>query len=158
MARAKSCLGPSDAKQSQRCTRATTRSEVYEIRHRRCLRQSRSTTARNLLELAQSFEPVQDGRISIEKINAPMPYEHKAKPAEYKAGLDLASNADGWICMRAYVCKLHPDRRGPVRIEKPRLEAGVWFNCRGAPVRSLGLFGTAGDGVPQLRRLPTRRS
>lgn len=49
-----------------------------------------------LLKLAHSFEPVQDGRIPIEKINAPMPYEHKATPAEYKAGLDLAIER-GWM-------------------------------------------------------------
>jgi hypothetical protein len=36
--------------------------------------------ARKLLELAHSFEPVQDRRIYIEKINAPMLYEHKATP------------------------------------------------------------------------------
>jgi len=45
--------------------------------------------------------------------------------------------------MRAYVCTLHPDRRGPVRIEKPRLEAGVWFNCRGGPGTE---FGALRDG------------
>jgi hypothetical protein len=33
---------------------------------------------------------VQDGRIHIEKINWPMLSEHKATPAEYKAGVDLA--------------------------------------------------------------------
>jgi hypothetical protein len=43
-----------------------------------------------LLEIANSIEPVQDGRIHIELINGPMLYEFKAKPAEYKAGLDLA--------------------------------------------------------------------
>jgi hypothetical protein len=36
--------------------------------------------ARNLLELAQSFEPDQDRRIYVEKINALMLYEHKATP------------------------------------------------------------------------------
>jgi hypothetical protein len=46
--------------------------------------------ARKLLEIANAVEPAQDGRIYIEKINAPMLYEHKATPAEYKAGLDLA--------------------------------------------------------------------
>jgi hypothetical protein len=34
--------------------------------------------ARKLLELAQSFEPVQDRRVYVERINAPMLYEHKA--------------------------------------------------------------------------------
>jgi hypothetical protein len=37
-------------------------------------------TARNLLELAQAFEPVQDRRIYVDKINAPMLYEQKATP------------------------------------------------------------------------------
>jgi hypothetical protein len=44
--------------------------------------------ARKLLELANAFEPVQDGRIYIEKINGPFLYQLKGTPAEYKAGLD----------------------------------------------------------------------
>jgi hypothetical protein len=48
--------------------------------------------ARKLIEI----EAVQDGRIYIELINGPMLFEHKATPAEYKAGLDL-SIARGWI-------------------------------------------------------------
>ena len=52
--------------------------------------------ARKLLETANGVEPVQDGRIHIEKINAPMLYEHKATPAEYKGGLDLAIER-GWL-------------------------------------------------------------
>ena len=125
MARAKSCLGPSDAKQSQRCTRATTRSEVYEIRHRRCLRQSRSTTARNLLELAQSFEPVsRTGASTSRRSTRRCRTSTRRHPRNIKPALTSRSNADGWICMRAYVCTLHPDRRGPVRIESPALKRG----------------------------------
>jgi hypothetical protein len=41
-------------------------------------------------------EAVQDGRIYIELVNAPLLYEHKASPAEYKAGLDLAIEC-GWL-------------------------------------------------------------
>jgi hypothetical protein len=44
--------------------------------------------ARKLVELANAFEPVQDGRIYIEKINGPFLFEHKGTPAEYKAGLN----------------------------------------------------------------------
>jgi len=51
--------------------------------------------ARKLLELANSIEPVQDGRIHIEKINWPMLHDLRATPAEYKAGLDYAI-AKGW--------------------------------------------------------------
>ena len=46
--------------------------------------------ARKLLELANAFQPVQDGRIYIEKINGPFLQELKGTPVEYKAGLDLA--------------------------------------------------------------------
>ena len=51
---------------------------------------------RKIMELAHAFEPIQDGRIYIEKINGPMLFEHKATPAEYKAGLDRAITK-GWL-------------------------------------------------------------
>jgi len=54
------------------------------------------SAARKLVEIANSVEAVQDGRIFIELINAPMLFEHKARPAEYKAGLNLAI-ARGWL-------------------------------------------------------------
>ena len=47
--------------------------------------------ARKLLELANAVEPVQDGRIYIEKINGPFLFELKGTPAAYKAGLDRAA-------------------------------------------------------------------
>ena len=52
--------------------------------------------ARKLLEIANSVEPVQDGRIHIEKINWPMLHDLRATPAEYKVGLDYAI-AKGWL-------------------------------------------------------------
>jgi hypothetical protein len=52
--------------------------------------------ARKLIEIANSIEPAQEGRIFIEQINWPFLYEHKGTPAEYKAGLDLAI-ARGWL-------------------------------------------------------------
>jgi hypothetical protein len=54
--------------------------------------------ARKLIEIANSVEAVQDGRIYIELINGPLLFEHKATPAEYTAGLDLAIDR-GWIEM-----------------------------------------------------------
>jgi len=54
--------------------------------------------ARKIVELANEFEPVQDGRIYIEKINGPMLFQFKAKPAEYKAGLDRAIEK-GWLVL-----------------------------------------------------------
>jgi hypothetical protein len=43
--------------------------------------------ARKLIEIANSVEAVQDGRIHIELLNGPMLFELKATPAEYSAGL-----------------------------------------------------------------------
>ena len=54
--------------------------------------------ARKLMELAHAFEPVQDGRIYIEKINEPFLYQLKGTPAEYKAGLERAI-ANGWLAL-----------------------------------------------------------
>jgi hypothetical protein len=54
--------------------------------------------ARKLVEIANSVEAVQDGRIYIELINEPFLFEHKAGPAEYKAGLELAI-ARGWLTL-----------------------------------------------------------
>jgi hypothetical protein len=54
--------------------------------------------ARKLVEIANSVEAVQDGRIHIELLNGPLLFEHKASPAEYTAGLKLAIER-GWIEM-----------------------------------------------------------
>jgi hypothetical protein len=54
--------------------------------------------ARKLVEIANAFQPVQDGRIYIEKINGPMLFAEKATPAEYKAGLDRAIEK-GWLVL-----------------------------------------------------------
>jgi hypothetical protein len=56
------------------------------------------TAARKLVEIADAVETIQDGRIYIELINAPLLFEHKASPAEYKAGLHLAI-ARGWLVL-----------------------------------------------------------
>ena len=52
--------------------------------------------ARRLMQHAHAFEVVQDGRIYIEKINAPFLFGDKATPAEYAAGLNRAI-ALGWL-------------------------------------------------------------
>ena len=54
------------------------------------------TAARRLLEHAHAFEPIQDGRIYIEKINGPFLYVDRGTPAEYSAGLKLAIER-GWL-------------------------------------------------------------
>ena len=52
--------------------------------------------ARRLLEHAHAFEPIQDGRIYIEKLNGPFLFVDKGSPAEYTAGLKLAIEL-GWL-------------------------------------------------------------
>jgi hypothetical protein len=54
--------------------------------------------ARKLIEIVQSVEPVQDGRIHIEKINWPFLRDLRGSPAEYGAGIDRAI-ANGWLSM-----------------------------------------------------------
>jgi hypothetical protein len=54
--------------------------------------------ARKLVEIANAVEAVQEGRVYIELINGPLLFEHKASPAEDKAGLDLAI-ARGWLTL-----------------------------------------------------------
>jgi hypothetical protein len=52
--------------------------------------------ARKLMEIANSVEPVQEGRIHIELINWPFLHELRGNPAEYKAGLDFTIER-GWL-------------------------------------------------------------
>jgi hypothetical protein len=52
--------------------------------------------ARKLIEIANTIEPVQDGRIHIEKINGPFPFTHGGSPAEYGSGLAYAIEK-GWL-------------------------------------------------------------
>ena len=50
------------------------------------------------MEIANSVEVVQDGRIYIELINGPFLFREKGTPDEYKAGLDLAIER-GWLLL-----------------------------------------------------------
>lgn len=62
--------------------------------------------ARRLMQHARAFEPVQDGRIYIEKINAPFLFGDKATAAEHHAGIAYAIE-HGWIELHesgTYVC------------------------------------------------------
>jgi hypothetical protein len=51
-----------------------------------------------LLEIVSTVEPVQDGRIHIEKINGPFLFQDKGSPAEYGAGMKLAIER-GWLVL-----------------------------------------------------------
>jgi hypothetical protein len=54
--------------------------------------------AGKLIEIANSVEAVQDGKIYIELINGPFLFREKGTPDEYKAGLDLAIER-GWLVL-----------------------------------------------------------
>jgi len=51
--------------------------------------------ARKLIEICNSIEAVQDGRLHIEKVNAPF-LQAGGSPAEYGAGLNRAIQL-GWL-------------------------------------------------------------
>jgi hypothetical protein len=77
--------------------------------------------ARKLIEIANSIEAVQEGRIHIEKINGPFLFEFKGSPPEYGAGLDLAI-ARGWLVMHesGTLREVHTGRRGFVCVMRFR--------------------------------------
>jgi hypothetical protein len=54
--------------------------------------------ARKLMELAQAFEPVQDGRIHIEKINGL--YQLKARLPNTRPGVIWLAAANRYVCFR----------------------------------------------------------
>ena len=54
--------------------------------------------ARKIVEIANSVEVVQDGRIYIELINGPFLFRERGTPDEYKAGLNLAIER-GWLVL-----------------------------------------------------------
>ena len=70
--------------------------------------------ARRLLEHAHAFEPIQDGRIYIEKINGPFLFGDKGTPEEYSAGLNFAIER-GWLKLHesGNLREIHDRRRGP---------------------------------------------
>ena len=51
--------------------------------------------ARKLVEIASTIEPVQDGRIFVELVNAPF-LKAGGSPEEYRAGIERAI-AKGWL-------------------------------------------------------------
>ncbi|MET4631916.1 hypothetical protein ABIB83_008981 [Bradyrhizobium sp. I1.8.5] len=68
------------------------------------------TAARKLVELAANVQAVQDGRIYIERINAPFMFELKGSGSEFGAALKYAIER-GWLWKHesgAYVKLLRP--------------------------------------------------
>lgn len=50
------------------------------------------------MQHADAFEPIQDGRIYIERINGPFVFGDRSTPAEYGARLDYPVR-QGWLEM-----------------------------------------------------------
>jgi hypothetical protein len=69
--------------------------------------------ALRLMQHAHAFEPIQDGRIYIEKLNGPFLFGDKGTPAEYRAGLDLAV-ARGSLLHESGTFEADAKRRRPV--------------------------------------------
>jgi hypothetical protein len=55
--------------------------------------------ARRLIEIASTIEPIQEGRIHIEKVNGPFLFQDQARPEEYAAGIVMAVER-GWLLMQ----------------------------------------------------------
>jgi hypothetical protein len=58
----------------------------------------RKLAARQLVHLAASIEPAQDGRLYIEKINPPFLFTLEGSGSEFRAGLRFAVEK-GWLVM-----------------------------------------------------------
>jgi hypothetical protein len=72
------------------------RSRVFDFLEHHAQQSRPSALDRVLLEHAHAFEPIQDGRIYIEKLNGPFLFGDKGTPAEYSAGLELTVSR-GWL-------------------------------------------------------------
>jgi hypothetical protein len=93
--------------------------------------------ARKLIEIANTIEAIHDGRLHIEKINAPF-LAASGSPAEYMAGLDLAI-AKGWLWKHdsgTYV-KFTQAERGPLRLIRSMDYWGFLQRCFDAPAQEL---------------------
>jgi hypothetical protein len=76
--------------------------------------------ARRIVEIASTIEPIQDGRIHVEKINGP--FLKEASPAEYGAGIAYAIDK-GWLWK--HESTLHTCQGRSVCIKRPPTEAAL---------------------------------
>ena len=98
--------------------------------------------ARKIVELADAHEPYMDGRILIEQLNGAMLYQHKATPAEYKAGLNRAIER-GWLELHESGTFVRFTQSGKdlFALERPRTRrAAREDGPQASPVRRLGSF------------------
>lgn len=79
--------------------------------------------ARKLMEIANGVEPVQDGRIHIEKINGPFLFEVKGTPDQYSAGMKRATERGeiGPDLFQA-ACKMGFEGLVPKRLARPAFQ------------------------------------
>jgi hypothetical protein len=120
--------------------------------------------ARKLIDIANSVEAVQDGQIYIELINAPMLFEHKATPAEYRAGLKMRSSAAG-----SGLTGPGPMSGSPSKVRICSLETGrqseaaflttppAWLSSVSVPPHDRGAS-TQTSGAPDPGQSPSRQS
>jgi hypothetical protein len=83
--------------------------------------------ARKLVELANTVEALQNGRIHVEKIQRAIPVWAEGTPAEYKAGLDRAI-ANGWLVLarERHLRAVHAGASGPLRKICARRDDAGW--------------------------------
>jgi hypothetical protein len=122
--------------------------------------------ARRLMEHAHAFEPVQDGRIYVEKLNGPFLFGDKGTPAEYSAGLELAIKR-GWLELFLFgntsnVSTVGPNFRLPfnaVRFTIRNTGAGIFlspinfFPDRSANAAAIVVGAAIRSGLPAIRWL-----
>ena len=102
--------------------------------------------AHRLLEHAQAFESIQDGRIYIEKINGPFLFGDKATPAEYSAGLKFA--IERGVAGVARVRDLRPVHSGRGRVVRMIARQTTPARIRHAALKAanpIGGFSRRGD-------------
>ena len=75
--------------------------------------------ARRLMQHAPAFEPVEDGRIYIEKINAPILFGNKGTPANMRRASTARLPSAGSNCTKAEIRAVHRKRLGPVCLMSP---------------------------------------
>jgi hypothetical protein len=87
--------------------------------------------ARRIMKIASTVEPVQDGRIHIEKINGPFMF--KDSPAEYGAGMKLALGR-GWLIMHEWhLPSVHARMCRAVRLKARRVTVLLLRTTGAAP-------------------------
>jgi hypothetical protein len=81
--------------------------------------------ARKPIEIANSVEAVQDGRIFIELISGPMLFDLKATPVGYTTDLQLDRSRLAQARQVRNLCEVHPGRCRFVRMNEAAVVGGL---------------------------------